>query len=64
MCTFLGWVSREYFFNRAQPIEAHMNTQEPSIISYEQQKAAIVKQNLSPEDYQKQMKALAKKLGV
>ena len=41
-----------------------MNTQEPSILSYEQQKAAIVKQNLSPEDYQRKMKALAKKLGV
>jgi hypothetical protein len=45
-------------------LENTLNTQKPSIISYEQQKAVIVKQNLSPEDYQKQMKALAKKLGV
>ena len=42
-----------------------MNTQEPSaFLSYEQQKAAIVKQNLSHEDYQKQIKLLAKRLGV
>jgi lipase chaperone LimK len=45
--------------------EAIMNTQEPSIFStYEQQKAAILSQNLSPEEYQKQIKSLAKRLGV
>jgi hypothetical protein len=41
-----------------------MNNQNNSIYSYEQQKAAIVKKNLSPEEYQRKMKALAKKLGV
>ena len=41
-----------------------MNTQEPSIISYEQQKAAIVKLNLPYEEYERKIKALAEKLGV
>jgi len=41
-----------------------MINQNNSIYSYEQQKAAIIKQNLSPEEYQQKIKALAKKLGV
>ena len=42
-----------------------MNTQEPSrYLQYEQQKALILNQNLSPEEFVKKMKALAKKLGV
>lgn len=42
-----------------------MNTQELTVfLTYEQQKAAIIRQNLSPEDYQRKMKALAEKLGV
>jgi len=41
-----------------------MINQNNSIYSYEQQKAAIAKQNLSPEEYQRKIKALAKKLGV
>jgi hypothetical protein len=64
MCAFLGWASRDSFFNRAQLTEARMNNQNNSIYSYEQQKAAIVKKNLSPEEYQRQIKALAKNLGV
>jgi len=56
--------SREHFFNRAQLTEARMINQNNSIYSYEQQKAAIAKQNLSPEEYQRKIKALAKKLGV
>jgi len=42
-----------------------MNTQEPSIFFiYEQQKAVIKSQNLSSEEYQAKLKALAKKLGI
>ena len=64
MCAFPSWASRECFFKLATKLENTLNTQKPSIISYEQQKAGIVKQNLTPEDYQRKMKALAKKLGV
>ena len=52
------------FFNRAQLTEARMNNQNHSIYSYEPQKAAIVKLNLPYQEYERQIKALAKKLGV
>ena len=65
MCTFPSWVSREDFLIGLIKLENNLNTQEPTVfLTYEQQKAAIIRQNLSPEDYQRKMKALAEKLGV